>query len=117
MMMGGVLIVLGSAAEALGEFMMDGEIYVAGAIASLGQDAVQTDLRDGDAEKIADILGQHRVDSPIAPGQFKKFISDQRALRYQEYESGELLFDEAQEQKTEAVTADGNRDVMTFDAD
>jgi glutamate synthase domain-containing protein 3 len=117
MMMGGVLIVLGSAAEALGEFMMDGEIYVAGAIASLGQDAVQTDLRDGDAENIADILEQHRVDSPIAPGQFKKFISDQRALRYQEYESGELLFDEAQEQKTEAVTADGNRDVMTFDAD
>ena len=51
------------------------------------------------------------------PGQFKKIISDQRALRYQEYESGELLFDEAQEQKTEAVTADGNRDVMTFDAD
>ncbi|MAE67416.1 MAG: hypothetical protein CMJ18_24410, partial [Phycisphaeraceae bacterium] len=57
------------------------------------------------------------VEPPVPPAQFTKIISDQRALRYQEYESGELLFGETRDQKTEAVTSDGNRDVMTFDSD
>ena len=47
----------------------------------------------------------------------KKIISDQRALRYAEYESGELLFGQASEEKTAAVAADGNRDTMSFDSD
>lgn len=117
MMMGGIIVILGDAAEALAEFMMDGEIYVAGEIKTLGQDAVSADLREGDAQKVAELLEQHSIESPVAPDAFKKVISDQRALRYQEYERGELLFNQAQETKAAAVAADGNRDVMTFDAD
>jgi len=114
MMMGGTIVILGDAHESLGEFIMDGEIYVAGNIMSLGQDAVAADLRDGDLEKVEQLLGQHGL---THDGAFQKVISDQRALRYQEYERGELLFNEAQGQKAEAVAADGNRDVMTFDSD
>ena len=114
MMMGGAIVILGNAREALGEFMMDGEIYVAGEIVSLGQDAVSVSLRDGDLEKVEKLLRQHGL---THDGSFQKIISDQRALRYDEYEKGELLFNEAQEIKAETVAADGNRDVMTFDSD
>lgn len=117
MMMGGTLVILGSAAKALGEFMMDGEIYVAGEIADLGSDAAPIEQRDGDAEKLAALLDRAEVKAPIQPSAFKKIISDQRALRYQEYEKDELLFNEAQQEKAEQVAADGNRDVMTFDSD
>ena len=117
MMMGGTIVILGDAAEALGEFMMDGGIYVAGRITSLGDDAVQADLRDGDAERLAELLERHDIQSPTAPADFKKVISDQRALRYQSYEKDELLFNEARQRKAEQATGDGNRDVMTFDSD
>lgn len=114
MMMGGTIVILGDAREAIGEFIMDGQIYVAGHITSLGQDAVESELHPSDVEKVAQLLAQHNLkhDRP-----FRKIISDQRALRYAEYEKGELLFDAAQSKKAEAVAADGNRDVMTFDSD
>ena len=114
MMMGGTIVILGAAGEALGEFIMDGEIFVAGDITSFGEDAVNVEPINDDREKVAAILARHGLKHD---GPFRKVISDQRALRYAEYEKGELLFNEAQEQKAESVTADGNRDVMTFDAD
>ena len=114
MMIGGTIVILGDAREALGEFIMDGEIYVAGWIHSLGDDAVDADLLSGDREKVAGLLARHEINHS---GPLRKIISDQRALRYVEYEKGELLFNDAQDKKAEAVTADGNRDVMTFDAD
>ncbi len=114
MMMGGTLIILGDAREALGEFLMDGEIYVGGSIHSLGEDAVESELRDGDTDKVAQLLAKHGIEHS---GTFRKIISDQRALRYQEYESGELLFNSAAEEKAATVAADGNRDTMSFDSD
>jgi glutamate synthase domain-containing protein 3 len=114
MMMGGVIVVLGDAREALGEFIMDGQVFVAGRILSLGEDAVEAELHDGDEELIAQVLARHGL---THAGPFRKIISDQRALRYAEYEKGELLFNEAQEKKADAVSADGNRDVMAFDSD
>lgn len=114
MMMGGALVILGDARDALGEYIMDGEIFVAGAVTSLGQDAVLVDLRPDDPEKIAALLARHGL---THDGPFQKVVSDQRALRYAEYEKGELLFAEARAQKAEAARTDGNRDVMDFDAD
>lgn len=114
MMMGGTIIILGDAREALGEFIMDGEIYVAGKIESLGEDAVITEMRGEDDERLARILEQHEV---TYSGGFQKIISDQRALRYAEYESGELLFGAGAEKKAQDAVVDGNRDVMNFDAD
>jgi glutamate synthase domain-containing protein 3 len=114
MMMGGTIIILGDAREALGEFIMDGEIYVGGNIVSMGEDAVEAELLAGDMNKVGKLLAQHGLtyDKPL-----RKIISDQRALRYQEYEKGELLFAEAQQQKAQAVSEDGNRDVMSFESD
>ena len=114
MMMGGTIVILGDAGTALGEFIMDGEVFVAGAIEDLGADAVETDLRENDAETVAKILARHGLEHA---GPWRKIISDQRALRYTEYEKGELLFEQAREQKTQSSVEDGNRDVMTFDAD
>ncbi|REK29378.1 MAG: tributyrin esterase [Planctomycetota bacterium] len=114
MMMGGTLIILGDAREALGEFLMDGEIYVGGSIHSLGEDAVEAELRDGDLDKVRELLARHGLEPPQ---NLRKIISDQRALRYAEYESGELLFEQASEEKAAAAAADGNRDTMNFDSD
>ena len=114
MLMGGVIVILGDAREGIGEFMMDGEIFVAGEITGLGQDAVEIDFLDSDAETIAQTLARQGIEHD---GPFRKITSDQRALRYAEYEKGELLFAEAQEAKAEQVAADGNRNVMSFDSD
>jgi len=114
MMMGGTVIILRDAREALGEFLMDGEIYVGGEIRNLGADAVETEMRQGDRERVDGLLARHGIEHS---GSFRKVISDQRALRYEEYEKGELLFNEASEKKAQAVAEDGNRDVMNFDAD
>ena len=114
MMMGGTLIVLGDACADLGEFIMDGEIYVAGKIDSLGDDAVEAPIEPSQKQFLEEALTRHGMS---LAGAFRRVISDQRALRYAEYEKGELLFNEAQAKKAEEVTADGNRDVMPFDAD
>lgn len=114
MMMGGTIVVLGDAREALGEFIMDGEIFVAGAITGLGEDAVETEYRHSDRDKVRDILTRHDLNHD---GPFRKIISDQRALRYAEYEKGELLFNTARLDKANTAASDGNRDVMTFDSD
>ena len=114
MMMGGTIVILGEAREALGEFIMDGEIYIAGKVHSVGDDAVDAEMRPEDDRKVADLLAIHQIEHG---GPFRRIISDQRALRYAEYERGELLFNEASQKKAQAVSADGNRDVMTFDSD
>lgn len=114
MMMGGILVILGDAQEDLGEFIMDGEIFVAGKIESIGQDAVEAPFEKDQKEQVDMALQRHGLSHA---GPFRRMISDQRALRYAEYEKGELLFNEAQSQKAEEVAADGNRDVMPFDAD
>ena len=114
MMMGGALIVLGDARADLGEFIMDGQIFVAGTIDSLGEDAVEVPFEATQREQVDAALARHGLSHP---GVFRRIISDQRALRYAEYEKGELLFNEAQTQKAKTVAADGNRDVMPFDAD
>ena len=114
MMMGGTIVVLGDVAEGAGEFIMDGEIFVAGTIKSLGADAVQAEVSAEDEHKVGELLRLHGLE-PAGP--FQKIISDQRALRYAEYEKGELLFDQAREEKAQAIAADGNRDVMAFDSD
>ena len=76
--------------------------------------ALLTDFAWPDVELERAILAQHGIEHS---GPFFKVISDQRALRYAEYEKGELLFNEASAKKAETVSADGNRDVMTFDSD
>ena len=117
MMMGGAIVILGDAQDRLGQFIMDGAIFVAGQITSLGEDAAQADILPEDIETIGQLLDRHELKSPVPIEQFKKIVSDQRALRFQEYEKGELLFEKAQAEKAEAVSADGNRDVMAFDSD
>ncbi len=114
MMMGGTIIILGHASNELGEFMMDGEIYVAGRIASLGQDAVAVDMTVDDSQKVAAILAKHGLKQY---GPFQKVISDQRALRYAEYEKGELLFNSVRKRNGRSAIAENNRDVTTFDVD
>ena len=114
MMMGGTTVILGDAAEELGEFIMDGQIYVAGKVKSIGQDAVAAETTEDDEARVRSILAGHDL---AHAGPFVKIISDQRALRYAEYEKGELLFNRAQEEKAQTAAADGNRDVMAFDSD
>ena len=96
MMMGGTMIILGDAHDGLGEFIMDGEIYVAGKVTSLGQDAVEAELQSGDRPRVDQILAEHGLEHD---GPFAKIVSDQRALRYREYEKGELLFEKTGDRK------------------
>jgi methylamine---glutamate N-methyltransferase subunit B len=70
----GRVVVLGDAGDALGDSLYETRIYVRGAVASLGADCVEKDLRDEHRDELAGLLtgaGMH----DISPGEFRRFGS------------------------------------------
>jgi glutamate synthase domain-containing protein 3 len=113
MMMGGTIIILGDGREAVGDFMMDGRVFVAGQIDSLGEDAKEAEYNDDDRAHVADILGEYGLPSDM---NFRKVISGQRMLHYQDYERSEGDVRRASVGATDEELS-GNRDPMEFDSD
>ena len=71
----GDLIVLGDAGEALGDSLWEGRIYVAGAIRSLGNDAVVVEPDAEDSARVHALLAEHGIDSRF---EFKKVVAERR---------------------------------------
>jgi glutamate synthase domain-containing protein 3 len=70
----GRLVVLGDAGDALGDSLYEARIYVRGAVASLGADCVEKELRDEHRDELADLL--HRAGMHDAsPGEFRRYGS------------------------------------------
>ena len=79
MMYGGRLIICGDSGEQVGQDMTGGAIYVAGAVQSLGTDAMLTDLDSGEADELAAFLERYEV--PFS-GSFQKIVNAGKGLRY-----------------------------------
>ncbi|MEO7716031.1 MAG: hypothetical protein ABIY70_07505 [Capsulimonas sp.] len=80
MMQKGVLIICGDAGEALGDSLYEGKIYVRGMIASLGSDAVISDLTDEDAAMLEAALGDAGIDA--RPEEFQKIVSGKKLYNF-----------------------------------
>ena len=69
----GSLVVCGDAGEALGDSIYEARLYVRGAVASLGADCVEKDMRDEHLVQLRDLLGAAEIDAD--PAAFRRYGS------------------------------------------
>ncbi len=86
MMQRGRQIILGDVGPGLGDSMYDGEIYVAGTVASLGIDCVEGEWTDADTELIERKFRIYGLGTPPA---FQKFVCGKMLYNYDNLEPSE----------------------------
>ena len=86
MMQRGRQIICGDVGPGLGDSMYDGEIFVAGAVKSLGIDCVEADITDADREMIDRKFRLYGLDKPDA---FRKFVCGKVLYNYDNLEPSE----------------------------
>ena len=69
----GSLVVCGDAGEALGDSIYEARLYVRGAVASLGADCVEKEMRDEHLVQLRDLLGAAEIDD--GPRGFRRYGS------------------------------------------
>ena len=79
MMYGGRIIILGESGERVGEDMAAGDIYVGGAVRSLGSDAELTDIEEAEIDDVRAFLDRHEI---AYKGGFQKIVNAGKRLRY-----------------------------------
>ncbi len=89
MMQRGRMILLGDVGENLGDSMYDGTIYVAGKIASLGVDCVETEMTDLDCKWLTDKLAVYGMDVPGGIDSIRKHTSGKQLWNYDNLEPTE----------------------------
>jgi hypothetical protein len=77
----GALVVCGDAGEALGDSLYETHIYVAGAVASLGADCVEKEMRPEHRRQLEGLLGAAGFDD-IDPGRFRRYGSARRLYNF-----------------------------------
>ena len=77
----GALVVCGDAGEALGDSIYEARLYVRGAVASLGADCVEKELR---AEHVAELRGAARARrrGDADPAAFRRYGSARRLYNF-----------------------------------
>jgi methylamine---glutamate N-methyltransferase subunit B len=86
MMQRGRQIICGNAGHGLGDSMYDGDIYVAGKVASLGIDCVPGEWTDADTEFIQRKFSIYGLGDPP---EFQKFVCGQKLYNYDSLEPSE----------------------------
>jgi len=89
MMQRGRMIILGDAGDNLGDSMYDGTIYVAGKIASLGVDCVETELTDLDRKYLKGKLDLYQMEAPNGIDSIVKLTSGKQLWNYDNLEPTE----------------------------
>ena len=85
----GRMVILGDAGENLGDSMYDGTIYVAGNIASLGVDCVETEMTELDAKWLSAKLAAYGLEAPNGVENMKKHTSGKMLWNYDNLEPTE----------------------------
>jgi methylamine---glutamate N-methyltransferase subunit B len=89
MMQRGRMVVLGDAGKNLGDSMYDGIIYVGGNIESLGVDAVDAEMTDGDVAWLARKLKMYGLDAPRGIANMRKIVAGKQLWNYDNLEPAE----------------------------
>src|SRR5271170_2562152 len=70
----GSLVVCGDAGEALGDSLYEARLYVRGAVASLGADCIEKDMRDEHHEHVTQMLERAELDD-VQASEFRRYGS------------------------------------------
>jgi glutamate synthase domain-containing protein 3 len=89
MMQRGRIVVLGDTGPNLGDSMYDGIIYVAGKIASLGVDAVESEMTDADVAWLGRKLAIYEIDPPKDLRRMTKIVAGKQLWNYDSLEPAE----------------------------
>jgi methylamine---glutamate N-methyltransferase subunit B len=77
----GRLIVCGDAGEALGDSIYEARLYVRGAVAGLGADCVEKEMRDEHMAELRELLARAGVDD-VAASDFRRYGSARRLYNF-----------------------------------
>jgi glutamate synthase domain-containing protein 3 len=77
----GRLVVCGDAGEALGDSIYEARLYVRGAVAGLGADCVEKELRDEHRAELSDLLARAGVGADAS--EFRRYGSARRLYNFQ----------------------------------
>jgi glutamate synthase domain-containing protein 3 len=89
MMQRGRMVILGDAGKNLGDSMYDGSIYVAGAIDSLGVDAVAGEMTEAEAAWLERKLGRYGLRAPSGVENMRKIVAGKQLWNYDNLEPAE----------------------------
>jgi glutamate synthase domain-containing protein 3 len=77
----GRLVVCGDAGEALGDSIYEARLYVRGAVAGLGADCVEKEMRDEHTAEVRELLARADVDDAAA-SEFRRYGSGRRLYNF-----------------------------------
>jgi len=84
----GRLVICGDAGEALGDSIYEARIYVRGAVAGLGADCVEKELRDEHLAELRELLGRAGLDD-VDASEFRRYGSARRLYNFHVDHAGE----------------------------
>ena len=76
----GHLVICGNAGAGLGDSIYEAIIYIRGKIHSLGSDAQEEPMREGDYEKVKNLLNQTNIN--YSPKEFKRIASAKKLYQW-----------------------------------
>jgi glutamate synthase domain-containing protein 3 len=85
----GRLLVCGDAGDALGDSIYEARLYVRGAVAGLGADCIEKELREEHLAEVAALLEQAGVDD-VAPAEFRRYGSARELYNFRIDHAGEF---------------------------
>ena len=77
----GCLVVCGDAGDALGDSIYEARLYVRGAVAGLGADCIEKELRGDHVAELAALLGRAGFDD-VDPTEFRRYGSERQLYNF-----------------------------------
>jgi len=85
----GRLVVCGDAGDALGDSIYEARLYVNGAVAGLGADCFEREMRDEHVAEVSQLLGRAGVDD-VDPAGFRRYGSARELYNFRVDDAGEF---------------------------
>ena len=83
----GRLLVCGDTGEALGDSIYEARLYVNGAVAGLGSDCIEKEMRDEHAAEVSELLEKAAIDD-IDPAGFRRYGSARELYNFKVDDAG-----------------------------
>jgi len=85
----GRLLVCGDAGDALGDSIYEARLYVSGAVAGLGADCIEKELRDEHRAEVGELLDQAGIDD-VDPAAFRRYGSARELYNFKVDHAGDF---------------------------
>ena len=85
----GNLVVFGDAGDALGDSIYEAQLFVRGAVKSLGADCIEKEMRDEHKRAVHQLLTQAGFDGEVDPSEFRRYGSARKLYNFNVDNAGE----------------------------